>query len=102
MNMPNKVDKKKIILTFVTGIIFGRHTIIMKKMSSRPIASKWNAVPETRQLHCIQSTGHVNEGETRNMLCCCRNCMHNSGKCENSEYTDNWKGYDMAKKKDSE
>ena len=24
--------------------------------------------------------------------------MHNSGQCENSKYTDNWKRYDMAKK----
>ena len=41
----------------------------------------------------------MNEVNTRKNLCCCTGCLRHQEPCENPQYSDEWKAYNMITKK---
>lgn len=66
------------------------------KISKRPTTSKWKGVAETRHhVHSIMNTGKKLQVNVRNIVCMCPGCLHGDSNCKQTNYVDNWRGFDM-------
>ena len=70
-----------------------------QKLSNRPNTDKWTTVPDTRKLHSLTNVPGTKIVNLRNFLCCCDGCFHGEEECTNDVYPNNWKGFNLVKKK---
>ena len=69
------------------------------KLSSRPKTDKFTAVPDTHKIHSIAPwvQPHIIKYQV-NFLCCCHDCLHGHGECENKICPAEWLAFDLRRR----
>ena len=66
------------------------------KIPKRPNTSSWKGVRDTREhMHSIMNTGKHLQINVRDVVCLCPGCLNGTSDCKNSDYCDNWRGFNM-------
>ena len=97
----HEVAKKHLAKPLKSENVCQHHVLtfeLHKKFGTRPKTIHWVSVPKTRKIHSIGNTGNPSLLYLCKFACCCEGCLH-GGECTNTVCPDNWKGYDLGKKK---
>ena len=70
--------------------------VLVPKLSTRPNTNTWKGIKDSRdEVHSVLNRNDGLKVNFRKIICLCPGCLHGSGPCENSKYTDAWQGFNM-------